>query len=382
MIKSLHLPAWFFTKGPSGLLYWQWAALLLSVLVGFTVGALLARLSRRVLMPLVKRTESTWDDALLERLSGPMTLGWALVIIKISVAYLELSKAADKFMDSVVRGAFFGAFFWTLGRLIDVGAQVMLTSAWGVTRPGATSVVTLGARVFKVVVLAMAVVALLSSLGYPVTSLLAGLGIGGLAVALAAQKTVENLFGAFSIGADQPFRVGDFVRVEDFNANVESIGLRSTKFRTLDRTMITLPNGKLAEMRIESYAARDRFRMHCVLGVVYGTTAAQMRQMLEAIERVLRAHPKIWDEEVLVRFRSFGASSLDIEVMAWFLVPSFAEFTVCRQDVLLQFMDVVEQAGSAFAFPTQTLHLVNDQVPLDAPSDRAQTHKVPSSAST
>jgi len=151
----------------------------------------------------------------------------------------------------------------------------------------------------KVAVLILAVIALLSAWGYSVASLLAGLGIGGLAVALAAQKTVENLFGAFSIGVDQPFREGDFVKVEDFVGTVEVIGLRSTKIRTLDRTLITLPNGKLSDMRLESFAARDRIRLACSLGLVYETTTAQMRQVLAELEKRLRAHPKIWPDAVV-----------------------------------------------------------------------------------
>jgi len=153
----------------------------------------------------------------------------------------------------------------------------------------------------------MGVVAVLSELGYPVASLIAGLGIGGLALALAlaAQKTVENLFGAFSIGVDQPFQEGDFVRIEDFVGTVESVGLRSTRIRTLDRTLIIMPNGKLADMRIETFSVRDRMRLSCVIGLVYSTTETQMRQVLTGLEARLRAHPKIWAETVVVRFAAF-----------------------------------------------------------------------------
>jgi MscS family membrane protein len=168
---------------------------------------------------------------------------------------------------------------------------------------------------------------------------------------------MENLFGAFSIGADQPFREGDFVRIEDFVGTVEHIGLRSTKVRTLDRTLITVPNGRLAEMRLESFSARDRIRLACTIGLVYETSAGQMREVLAGLERVLREHPKIWPDAVVVRFMAFGASSLDIEVMAWFQTSDWGEFQAIRQDVLIDFMDVVERARTGFAFPTRTIHL-------------------------
>jgi MscS family membrane protein len=111
-------------------------------------------------------------------------------------------------------------------------------------------------------------------------------------------------------------------------------------------------------MRIESYTARDRLRLATVIGLVYETSAAQMREVLAGFERVLRAHPRIWPDTVTVRFREFAASSLDIEVMAWFTTSNWGEFQAIRQEILLDFMGVVEAAGSSFAFPTQTLHLV------------------------
>jgi MscS family membrane protein len=227
--------------------------------------------------------------------------------------------------------------------------------------------IPLGRRVVKVLVVAMAAIAILSELGYPVASLVAGLGIGGLALALAAQKTVENLFGAFSIGVDQPFREGDFVKIEDFVGTVEAVGLRSTQFRTLDRTLITIPNGRLADMRVESFAARDRIRLFCVLGLVYSTTPAQMRAILAELERLLRAHEKIWPDSLTVRFREFAASSLDIEIMAWFQTQDWNEFLAIRQELFLGFMDLVERAGSSFAFPTRTIHHVQE-APVRSPA--------------
>jgi MscS family membrane protein len=200
-------------------------------------------------------------------------------------------------------------------------------------------------------------VAVLSALGYPVASLLAGLGLGGLALALAAQKTVENLFGAFSISVDQPFRAGDFVRIDDFVGTVEQIGLRSTRIRTLDRTLISIPNGKLADMRLESFAVRDRIRLAATIGVDCRTTAAQLQTIIAEFERVLCAHPMVWPDAVIVFFSRFGESSLDIDVMAWFQTPDWNEFQAIRQQILLSFMRIVEDAGSAFAFPTRTVHM-------------------------
>lgn len=360
-----HLPGVLLRTGPLDILWWQWIALPVLLVVVWLVGRIGSVLIRAVGARLVQRTRVEWDDRLLERLGGPIAVAVALVAAAALLPLLSLAQPVDDVMYRLVRAGFFFTFFWALWRVVDVSREVMATSAWAMTAATSRNLIPLGSRIAKAVVLAMAVVAILSLLGFPVASLIAGLGIGGLALALAAQKTVENLFGAFSIGVDQPIREGDTVRVEEFVGTVESIGLRSTRFRTLDRTVITIPNGKLADMRLESLTARDRLRFATVIGLVYDTTAAQMREVLAGIERVLRAHPKLWTESLTVRFREFADSSLNIEVMAWFETTDWAEFITIRQEVLLQIMEVVERAGTSFAFPTRTVHLVGEPAAND-----------------
>ena len=167
---------------------------------------------------------------------------------------------------------------------------------------------------------------MLSELGIPVASLVAGLGIGGLAIALAGQKTVEHLFGTVSIGFDQPFAEGDFVSIDGTVGTVETIGLRSTRIRTLDRTLVTIPNGLLAEMRSEVFSVRDRIRLYTTIGLTYDTTQDQMKAVLKGFEQVLRDHPAIWPDAMTIRFKGFGPSSLDIDVMAWFMTSDWAKF--------------------------------------------------------
>lgn len=375
-----HLPATLLRPGPLDVLRWQWLALPLLVAVAWMLGSLVSRIARSMLERLVRRTSAEWDDILLAQVSGPLTLAAALLIAAILIPLLGLYAQAQALVGRVLRAGGALVLFWALWRSVDVGYALLVQSRWARRTSSATAILPILSRAAKVAVVALALVAILSMLGYPVAGLLTGLGLGGLAVALAAQKTVENLFGAVSIGLDQPFREGDFVKIEDFVGTVETIGLRSTRIRTLDRTIITMPNGKLADMRVESFAVRDRLRFAAVLGLVYGTTAAQMRDVLAGWERVLRAQPKIWPDAVTVRFSAFGASSLDIEVMAWFQTTDWGEFQRIREGVLLQFMEVVEQAGTAFALPTRTVHLVTPPAfaPLPVSSDASASPRVPS----
>ena len=243
-------------------------------------------------------------------------------------------------------------------RAVDVWAQFLNERPWAADNPSARSLLSVTRNLARVFVAVTGLVATLAAFGYPVATVLAGLGIGGIAIAFGAQKTIENLFGSISLAADQPFRVGDLVRIEDFTGNVERIGMRSTQIRTLDRTLVSLPNGKLADMRIEDFAARDRIRFAATLGLVYGTSEEQMRRVVSGIEALLRATPKVWPETVVASFVGFGASSLDVEVLCWFETRDFAEFRALRQQVLFGIMRIVEEAGTSFAFPTRTLHVV------------------------
>ncbi|MGE0453462.1 MAG: mechanosensitive ion channel family protein [Vicinamibacteria bacterium] len=334
-----------------------WLGLILLAVPAWGLGRLLGRGSVRLLARLAARTDTSWDDALLAQLHGPLALAWSLAAARALLVPLAFPASLEAQATAVLKAGGLVALFWCAWAAIAVASLVARERQLRSGSPSLLSLLEIGERGAKVAVAAAGLVAALSALGYPVASLLAGLGLGGLAFALAAQKTVENLFGSLSLAVDQPFRVGDFVKIEDFVGTVEAIGLRSTRIRTLDRTLVSIPNGRLSDMRIESFSARDRMRLACTIGLEYGTSAAQMREVLAGLERALREHPRIWPDAVVVRFKEFAASSLDIEVMAWFEVPDWGAFQACREEVLLAFMRVVEEAGTSFAFPTRTLHL-------------------------
>jgi MscS family membrane protein len=348
--------------GPGGLELWQWLGLVVLVMVAYLIGRFGAWVFTWLGARLVGRTSTSLDDELLTKLRSPLRMLASIGVMRVGIVPLALHAEANDVATSILLALFAFGLVWAALRSIDVMSTHLSRAPWAVERPSTRAVVNLIARVAKVLVVVIAGIGFLSGIGLPVASLLAGLGIGGIALAFGAQKTVENLFGAVSIGVDRPFREGDFVKVEDsVLGTVESVGLRSTRFRTLDRTIVTLPNGRLCDMRVETYTLRDRIRLFAVLNLVYGTTGAQMKQVLAGIEETLRQHPKIWPDDIAVRFIQFGASSLDIEIMCWFRVTDWGAFKVIRQDILLQFMEVVESAGSSFAFPTQTVHVVGEQ---------------------
>jgi MscS family membrane protein len=362
-----HLPPALLRHGPRGLRWWQWLALPVAALLAIALGWLAGLLSRRILGHMAARTQAGWDDLLVMRLGPPVTLFWALVVAAALRPALELDGAFDVALGRGLKAGFFLAAFWGAFRAIDVGFRALAEAPAARVGAGLRGLVPLLRKSAKVAAFGLGLVAVLTELGFQVTSLLAGLGIGGLAVALAAQKTVENLIGSVAIGVDQPFRVGDFITVDGATGTVESMGMRSTRIRTLDRTLVTLPNGRLADMRVESFAARDRFRLAVTLELVYSTSADQMRQVLRGVEAALRAHPAHGPEAPVVRFADLGDSGLKVEVMGWLQAGSFDEFAALRGELYLRFMEVVEQAGTSFAFPTQTLHVASLPEPARRP---------------
>jgi MscS family membrane protein len=195
--------------------------------------------------------------------------------------------------------------------------------------------------------------AVLSEWGYNTTTLLAGLGIGGVALALAAQKTIENLFGSVSVISDRPVSVGDFCKFGDRVGTVEDIGLRSTRIRTLDRTLVTVPNGSFSAMTLENFDRRDKMLFHVTLNLKRDTTPDQVRTLLQSITKLLKDHPKVETGGLPVRFVGIGAYSLDIEIFAYIRTLDGDEFMTIQQDLFLSIMDAVESAGTALALPTQ-----------------------------
>jgi MscS family membrane protein len=202
-----------------------------------------------------------------------------------------------------------------------------------------------------------------NELGIPAAGVLAGLGVGGFALALAAQSTVENLFGGVSIFADRPFRVGDFIHYGNADGIVEAIGPRSARIRGLDGTLTTVPNADLSKMHITNYSMRDKCFFHHVLGVRYETTPAQFERLLRELRRRVAAHPMVEETNDMPRVRllKFGSSSIDIDMRAYVLTTSFPEFLRVQEDLLLEIIKVVDEAGSGFAFPSMTAYLNNDQ---------------------
>lgn len=355
-----HLPSALLKTGPWGVAVWQWMALVLLLALAVVLGMLLGSVAHAVLLRIARRVwrATQLDDLILAESRNPLRFAWMLTILGVCAPFIGFGPVGQGRIGQLLGVGLLLLIFDLLRRLVDVAATRLLQRPWAASRFSGRTLIPLAQRVLKGGIVVLAVLAVLNEFGYPVSTMLAGLGIGGIALALAAQKTVENLFGAFSIAADQPFQVGDFVRVaNEAEGTVEHIGLRSTRLRTADRTLVTLPNGQLAEKRLETFAARDRFLVSFQVRVVYGTTSDQLRTIISGIEARLQQEPSFHAQGSFARLGNLGASSLDIDVTAFFKADDFDHLRNLRQDLLLDILGIVEGAGTSLAYPTQTIRL-------------------------
>lgn len=369
------LPAPLFTIRVLEIELWQWLALVVLVLLAWGLGTLATLLLLAATRRITARTRTSLDDRVLNATAGPLLAVLGVGIFYMGSLTLGLALPAQRLIGGATKGLLILAFTWLAMRIIDVFGRTLEERVVARGETSARTAVQMGSRIAKVFLVVIALLSGLQNLGFNVTGIIAGLGVGGIAVALAAQKTFENFFGGMSILVDRPIEVGQFCRFGDQVGTIEQIGLRSTRVRTLDRTLVTIPNAEFSSLKLENFAARDRIRFFTVLGVRYETSADQLRYLLVKLRELLLSHPCVDPDPARIRFVGFGASSLDLEIFAYVTTPDWNEFLKVREDLLLRIIDAVEESGTGFAFPSQTLYVGRDDG-LDAERTRGAVQEV------
>ena len=348
------MPTWLLAP-LGGNSVWKWITLALLLGLFSMFSRLIYHLSLR---GSIKRP---FVQALL-RLSLPMfVLAVILTLEFLALVSINMIGSAASAIALAATAGMFLCGAWLSWRAAGVIAEAVIASPTIDTESVDAYLIRVGARLLGLFAVAVLLSIGAGRLGVPVYGIAAGLGVGGLAVALAAQPTVENLIGSLSLFADKPVQTGDFCKYGGDIGTVEAIGMRSTRIRGIDRTLTTIPNGALSKMPVVNFTQRDRMLIHKVISVRYETSPDQLRYLLAKMREMLLGHPRINPDPARVRFISFGSSSLDLEVFAYAVTRDWNEFLGIQEDVLLRVMDIVEQSGTAFAFPSQTLYFTLDQ---------------------
>ena len=353
------MPEWLIVK-VLWMPLWQLLGLLIAIPLVILLASFLVRLLGKVMEAFAGRFWGEVGTKQSKRLAGPLRLLLLGILFVISGMYSRtaLSRSFWKNLGEVL---IVMGITWLFMKMIGMLSALTVNRMQKKQAYDQIALAGLLGRLAQMFALIIGVFVVLQMSGVNLTAALTGLGIGGLAVAFAAQKTIENLFGGIMITSDRPVRIGDACKIGDVVGDVVDIGLRSTRVRTPDRTIVTIPNGQLATSNLENYALRDKFWFHPVLSLAQQTTVDQMQMVLSNIRELLDKHPNVESSTARVRFITVRTASFDVEIFAYVLAPDFNRYLAVQEELLLQILGIIESAGTALALPTQVTHVISDR---------------------
>jgi MscS family membrane protein len=350
-----------------GVPLFEWLAVLVGMPLFYFLTVLMSRLLQRLASRLSRRLRRKSDLPVPEIFPKParlLLLAWA---IHFGSSLVSLPLLARQFWAGTATVITIAACVWLLILFVSWVEAYFSQSFRRRNLTGAASMLRLARWCVDLLIVFAGLLVTLSYFGVNPTGELAGLGVGGIAVALAAQKTLENVLGGVSLVLDQAVRVGDTLKVDDTVGTVVEVGLRSIRIRTLDRTLVSVPNGQIANMRIENLSARDKFWFHPILHLRYDTSSPQMQALLNGIRDLLAESSNVEPHSIRVRFLRFADASLDVDVFAYVLARDWSQFLEIQEGLQFQMMKCIESTGVRIAFPSPNIY-------LSPPSDFGETN--------
>jgi MscS family membrane protein len=344
-----------------GVAYYQWVGLGLLILIAVLIDLLVQRLlliagTRYLDGESGELDKPTARNATL-KVAKPVALAVAAAVFYFALPILSLPAGGESILRIAARFLGFAAFIWGAYRVIDLVAAVFRERTARTASTFDDLLVPLLTRAVKIFVIAFGVVLIAESLQLPITSLVAGLGIGGLAFAFAAKDTIENLFGSIAVILDRPFNVGDFVKVEGIEGIIESMGFRSTRIRTFHNSLVTLPNAMLVRATVDNFGARAYRRYKTHINLIYSTPPDKLEAFCEGIRDLVRKHPATRKDVYEIYVNELGPHSIDVLVYIFFVAPTWSIELRERHRFILDVIRLAKRLEVEFAFPTQTLVL-------------------------
>ena len=323
------------------------------IILRFKLIALLVQMFKRV----ASKTETTLDDKIVSVIEKP--LQWIVVIIgfQLGVSYFTLGDTIAGVMHHFTRSLLMLMTMWIAYNALAIFSDIFRAVATRLHSDLGESLAGLMLSIIKALVIVIAIVAVLQEWGFNVSAFLASLGLVGMAFALAAKDTAANLFGSLVIFTDRPFKIGDWIKTPQVEGTIESIGIRSTKVRTFAQALVSVPNGVLANAAILNWSRMPKRRIKMTIGLTYDTTSRQMQDILNQIREMLLHDAEIHSDTIYVHFTDFQESALGVFCYFFTKTTNWGEYMTIRERINLQIMQIVEQNGAAFAFPSQSLYI-------------------------
>ncbi len=341
---------------------WQYLIFFVIIILSITAAKFLEKYFGQKIRWISEKTGNRLITAIADNMRGAFDLVIIIIGTRIGASFFYMTGSMRVVLSNIFELLLGITVTYIIIKSVDVAIIHFETKTKAADSPLDRQLLPVIRKALKVFIVSIAFLVIIQNLGYNVISLLTGLGIGGLAVALAAQQTLSNLFGSITLFADKPFAIGDWVEVDKFVGTVETIGLRSTRLRTFSGSLVTIPNSKMADSFIENVAKRPFIRKVYTLGVTYDTGYDKMGKTLEIVREIYQNHPST--ERAWVYFMDFGPHSLNIQVFHWCRYLAYEEWLKATEDINLKIMRGLNEIGVEIAFPTQTLHLEQKKGPV------------------
>jgi len=341
--------------------------LIIVLLLVWVLRRVITAIVMRPLRSLSKRTKSTTDDQILDAIIGPVRIAIIATAVVVTTGILDFGPALTQISQSLTRSLFIAAVMFAIYNIIDIVAFTpnTLLSITGMRLD--ERLLPFARVVIKGFILVMGALIIIQEWGYNVTGLIASFGVVGLAFSLAAQDTAANVFGFTAIVSDNPFKVGDYIVTADFAGIVEHVGVRSTRVRKLDQSLVSVPNSTLTNAAVTNWSRLQKRRLDFVIGLTYDTNSGQMRNVVKSIHEMLDEREHVEEGSVVVHFINFGDSALEIRIICNILLPDWGQFTAETEQVNLAIMDIVEENGLSMAFPSRSLYIETLPQQMNAP---------------
>ncbi len=345
----------------------RWLLAFLLLFITVVAHRYILRVLHKITQQLARNTQTLLDDTLLQAAEKP--LGWLILLLGIWGSIMIINPSSEVLpivliVERIGRVISIVLIAWFLWRLIDGLSVYAAASSKKTDSVLDDQLVPFIAKTCKLFLVVTGILVVAQNMGYSISGLIASLGIGGIAIAMAAKDTIANLFGSIMLLIDRPFSVGDWIKTSEFEGVVEEIGFRSTRIRTFAKTLVNVPNSMLANMVIDNIDARSKRRIKMRIGITYTTSTEKMQLAIEGIEHILRQHPGVDQEFSLVKFDNFEDSALSIFLYYFSANKDWTAYLQVRQEVNMLIMQLLESLALEFAFPSQTLYF--EQTKKDA----------------